>query len=77
MRNPIDPSTTIYQSGQVVSVSGLYEVIGRREQPQLPTRFETDQIFAYCDGWEVCWHLVLEEQSDQNLVNVLQSKHLP
>jgi hypothetical protein len=52
----------IYQSGQVVVVSGLYEVVGAGyvyyNDEKATSEFHGGAIFPDFQGRAVCWHLV-------------------
>ncbi len=53
----------LYQSGERVSTTGTYEVIGvtrvtTTQQKETALRhFQQGEIFPTYDGWEVCWRL--------------------
>ncbi|MCC7446155.1 MAG: hypothetical protein IT324_02005 [Anaerolineae bacterium] len=52
----------IYQSGERVSISGMYEVVGfaghgESARTAIVQSLHSDEVFPCFDGVEVCWHL--------------------
>jgi len=52
----------IYQSGERVSISGMYEVVGfaghgGSARTTIVQSLHLDEVFRCLDGVEVCWHL--------------------
>jgi hypothetical protein len=54
---------SIYQSGQRVPISGLYEVVGVNSALSIHSaegirQLHQDEYFPSYQGWDVCWRLI-------------------
>ncbi len=57
----IENANRIFQSGQRVPNSGVFELVGspvHRASPISVQKLKVGQVFPCFDGWEVCWHLI-------------------
>lgn len=68
-------ANTIYQSGQTVSVTGFYEVVGTNRQAKTRTgefafrQLTVGEQFPCYNGRSVAWHIVtMEEEQPAILV---------
>jgi hypothetical protein len=56
----------IFQSGQVATICGLYEVVGRgyvyHHDEHTACEFRPGDVFPDFQGRAVCWHLVHQNQ---------------
>ncbi len=68
-----------YQSGERVSTTGTYEVIGvtraatTQQQESALRHFQQGEFFPTYDGWEVCWRLC-DEPSGTDLKEHAQTE---
>ncbi len=47
-------SNCLFQSGNRIETSGLYELIGTGQETII-WELQAGERFPYFDGWEVCW----------------------
>jgi len=63
----IDTSDRIYQTGEAVPFSGMFEVVGsnrvcsEKDREHICHFFKIDEIFFAHDGMDVCWRLVANQ----------------
>ena len=66
-------SVCIYQSGQNVLITGLYEIAG---DPETTRTLFIDDLFPNCDGRAVGWHLIDASILSYPVVNPTSSADL-
>ncbi len=59
-------SSSIYQSGQKVPLTGIYQVVGippatRQKRRNATRTLRMGDLFPAYEGWEVCWRLAADD----------------
>src|SRR5882724_10847509 len=60
-------TSNIFQTGQRVPASGIYEVVGvnlaaaHNKKEKAIRLLKLGEVFPNYDGWEVCWHFAASE----------------